>query len=272
MLCAIMHHEADSPCFECQVYDEGERLHRFIKDPPEWGWVIAREKMMRPTMERIVAEAGRVLPLAWMRVLPTMDTGTLRGAEVFYYEACKMLVETGTKPDVRRLYFLLQTIVVDFLKLDEDTTASLLTQLSELKGRNKVFNDTMESVEWDVMGYVPSQKDLGHWLRIVGAEDYGQRLLYHIHVNVQLCTDQLMARTRKRTRELADMNARLVALRKDALAQGSVQRRLAIAMALHPRLGAGSLVHALDPGIVAMCAAFSEPAPLLRWTDFLRLA
>ena len=279
MLDLLTHHDEDIPCFECTVITEGEQIRRFVKHLPEFAWAMARDSVVRPAMERVVEESRGTLALnpAWMDVLPTeldIPPQTV-DAERLYYEACELLLAREKKPDTRRFLFLLETIVTVFLKdlVSDDVITGLVAQLHEITAKkNKMFEVVMEWVEFpDVCGLMPSQPDLGHFLRVAGAEDYGRELLRGLHVDIQRSLLKHSARTRKRTRDMERVEARLVRLQEQVKAQGNMQRRLAMAMALVPRLGAGSMLCGLEPGILAMCVGFSEPKRIVRWADFLEV-
>ena len=265
-----MHHPSE--CFECKIRLTDQRLRNFIDRMPDGAWPMVRSRIMRPIMEQVVVACQKPLGLdpAWMDALPA-NFNDARGPKRLYHEACAQLLDATKKPNLRRVNFLLETIVAVFLggKVPTHVYVHVWTQLFELTGRNRVFWMVMEHVD---MFISPTVEDLGAWLRDVGADEYGLTVLKGLQADARWGIDNHAARTRKRMRTLENAGRNIDRLVVDVEAKGSAQRRLAVAMVLHERLGQGAWLGKLEPGVVRMCALMADVPKMLRWTDVMQFS
>jgi hypothetical protein len=258
-----------APCFECSVRARDRQIMKFINNLPEEWWLFARQRVMRPIIAMVV-NAGKVslgLDPLWLDQVPPA-CNEHRGPKKLYHEVCMQLHDHANRPNMRRVNFLLETIVAVFLPpfVSKDVYVKIWTQLFELTGRNRVFANVMEHVE---MRDEPTIADLGSWLRVIGAEDYGRMLLEGVQTDIFCALDTHSGKTRKRTRDLESTAAHVEQLLLRIESKGSAQRRLAVAMALDPRLGQNSWLGQLDPGVVRMCVQMTDVPKLLRWSDMI---
>lgn len=227
-----------------------------------------RRHMFTPVMRRISAIAPTLLNPAWVDTPPpTHGSDTLIRR---YAAACELLHDPDhdqqdTENTLDSLHNQLCRVCYVSAVQDKEQELSmwLPRQLKCLKGADPIFSEVVTIL--DRMG--TNTEDDAHMLalhaykfRIAGATE-----------RLPIVRDRILAFLERvwpqNTRMQRDHQA--IAAKLNRLIDLAYAARLAVAMALHPRLGAASGLHCLCDSNVHDCVEMAEPERLITWDGVL---
>jgi hypothetical protein len=227
-----------------------------------------RRHMFIPVLRRISAIAPTVLNPAWIdNPPPTHNSITVVRR---YAAACELL--HGAEHDQHDMENTLLSIYTQLTRPFYATIVEpnqrtlsvwLPRQLKCLEGADPIFSEVVTIIDRLDTSTEDDDDVLAlhaHKLRIAGATERVPIIRDSILAFLDRIWPQNM-RVRRDRRTIAAKLDQLIAL--------TCAARLAVAMALHPRLGAASGLHCLDDSNVRGCVEMAEPEGLITWDGVL---
>ena len=258
-------------CFLCREIVFRERI-RWLMHPAVAGSVANRErahaKMVVPVVLEICSLAPKLLDASWVTTLPPRRP-PFRGGDdkirAMLYDIC-ILLQRKEAVDVSHMHCLLLSmkhIMWDRYVIPLSTRNRLRIQIHEMRNTDVVRTDILRFVA--VADPKPQDLDA-----IVYSLAAAIPEALRVVEGVQNVLGELMCKVPRLTRNgRAEFQRRYDAmetLRRHLDANTYDKRRLALAMALHTRLGAGSGMQALSAELVVVVLGHCEEPALIKYS------
>ena len=254
-------------CVPCRVDSLWDQINMVINNMPPALWTLFLAKMYTPFLYRIAAadERGR-MPAKWITALPARRPHP--SARRHFFDACRLALENpalegnAARPVLLKMYhaiFLVLNMIQPFM--EASVYANLWAQMSMINGNYEIFTQFSSAIKH--RSPTCSMVAFARHAMRCGAEDHMLDLIHReLHGNRGR---PVLERHAKKASE-AHVIMRNMRDSIHAVKDAERARRLAVAMALHARLGAVSALSALSDELVLKCVG-SLPAELVRWDD-----
>ena len=248
-------------CFLCTQTNRRRGLRRLLMLPSTDELGTARRHMFVPLLRRVSAVLPTLLPAAWIDAPPPTPDSYNSTVERQYALACQGV--NGPSHDFNDL----QTDLVNLLssvKLKSgglEAVHALPRQLEYLLGADDVLEETMHhlnTLTTSIPANYPHYRLGAYRVWATG----GEERLKEAGVSLLEWLDRLWPRTAA-IRHARQRAAQFLTVVTEIAS--SDNRRLALAMALHRKLGARSAIGMLTAELVVMCVERSEPTAVITW-------
>ena len=254
-------------CMLCRVDSLWDQVNMVINNMPPELWALFLAKMYTPFLHRIaVAEERGRMPANWIAKLPPRRPPS--SARRHFYDACRLALDNPAiegnmaRPVLLQMYqsiFSLLTMIQPYMTAD--AFSNLWAQKSMLNGNFELFTNFSRAIKHHSPAC--SMVSFARQAVRIGAEEHILAL-----IDQELGGNRTRPMLARHTKKLSDAHVIMTNMRTciHAVKDAERARRLVIAMALHPRLGASSALSALSEELIVKCVG-PLPAELVRWDE-----
>ena len=249
-------------CFLCMQVLSRQRIRWELKWPSVLSHDRVRTDMLVPVMKRICAAAPTILDARWIATPPLLRP-PFRGDDklrAIHYDICHSLKRTPCVESVHCLLVSMMNILQERGFITKRVMLELRVQIHEVNNADVVTNDVLHFLAAES----PTQHCLQTMLyKMAGAEDHGVRVATGFQGVLSALMHSTQRLTRRGRAQLAVKDRNMEMLKRHVSQFGEKSRRLAIAMALHDRLGGGAGISVLSQELLHLVVDFTTvPEPV----------
>lgn len=255
-------------CVPCKMDDQSDQVSALINNMPPDLWTLFLDQMYKPFLLRLAtSDAKGRMPPSWIDVLP--DRRPPKSLRQIFYDACALAhrnpaVEgTAARGVIVRMYsgtWLILQFMNKHGQMSPYTVSHLRTQMEMLTGNMEVMVHLNRCIRAYPFSWNPTA--FARFTIRSGAHEFMLDVLERT-----IREPGSRPSIERRAKRFDMIQDRVQSVRDEIILLVDLIRakRLAIAMALHKRLGGDSQMAVLSEELVIKCLVKSIPPALIRW-------